>query len=897
MDMEERMTGRKMDLKTTARRGLAILLALATALSLAACGGGGGREDSSGEKKPADSVSSSGPSMPEITIRDGVVKSQDAKVDSTDFNADGFNALAVENGKIYGIVYSYEEDGDGAELVNFGLDGSGYVSKKYKTPTIEESVIAAAFYDGNYYLGVGIYSNSPALDFMYENEETEEIPEELSEDASVTYEIRCVGTDGKEKWSKKIDAEDPEYYYINAMSASADGIAVTSSEGADLYSFKDGSLVKKLCNVRSEELDGILYVLGDGTVTMVDDTSLNNKISVFDESTGSFQEKMVLPAGLQGSSFFTGTNYNFYAAGTDGIYAMNLSDGKIVPLVNFVNSDMDVQAVLKLLEMEDGKVLIQSYGGDNTLTVSLLEPVAPEDVVERKELTLGGYYIDPEVRTEIINFNKQSSEFRISILDYSQYDLETDDEQYQSLNESTGLSRLNTDIVTGKAPDIMLLQPGMPVSSFMSKGVLMDLTDYYYKDSGIDKADFLQNVVDAFKSGGKMYSVVPGFTVTGVSGKAKYIGDGKDLTIKKVIEIAASKGIKSNQVFGVTSRAEVFQSAIEFSGDEFIDRDTNSCDFNKAEFRELLEFCKDYPEMINEEQYNDYFTQYTQDRAILAIQYLNTVYDYYFMTRQLFGDTSVTVTGFPSAENKGPAIASALQIGISSSASDPDGCWSFVRRFLMPDFQMAYESSLPISLKAIEAQGQKIIEQNRKEMEENQEMEDLDPLDGIDALDSEIPDELLTGVDLSEKESDADSTGAAAAVEESEDLTGQIIVDEENFDGTHEEYLQYLKDEEEEAANASTDELAEAVVLSGDEITEEAISVDNPFDEKYMFNEKDIEAVKNILKELHFQVNAESDVLKIITEEAAAYFAGQKSAEEVSEIIQSRVQVYLKENE
>lgn len=886
------MTGQKMDFKTSARRGLAILLALVTALSLAACGGGG--KEPSGEKQPASSVPSSGPSMPEITIRDGVVRSQDAKVDSADFNADGFNALAVEDGKIYGIVYSYEEDGDGAEFVNFGMDGSGYVSKKYKTPTIEESVIAAAFYNGNYYLGVGLYTNSPALDFMDENAGDEEIPEDMSEDASVTYEIRCVGTDGKEKWSKKIEAEDPEYYYINTMSATEEGIAVTSSEGADLYSFKDGSFIKKLCNVKSEELNGVLYVLGDGTVTMVDDTSLNNKICVFDESSGSFQEKMVLPAGLQGSSFFTGSKYNFYAAGTDGIYATNLSDGKIVPLVNFVNSDMDVQAVLKLLEVEDGRILIQSYGGDNTLTVSLLEPVAPEDVVERRELTLGGYYIDPEVRTEIINFNKESGEFRISILDYSQYDLETDEENYENLNDSTGLSRLNTDIVTGKAPDIMLLQPGMPVSSFMTKGVLMDLTDYYDKDSGIDKSDFLQNVIDAFKSGGKMYSVVPGFTVTGVSGKAKYIGDGKDLTIKKVTEAAAARGIKPNQVFGVTSRAEVFQSAIEFSGDEFIDREDNTCDFNKDEFRELLEFCKDYPEKVSEEQYNDYFTQYTQDRAILAIQYLNTVYDYFFMTRQLFGDTNVTVTGFPSADNKGPAIASALQIGISSSASDPEGCWSFVRRFLLPDFQMAYESSLPISLKAIEAQGQKIIEQNKKEMEENQEMEGLDPLDGFGELDS---DELLTGVDPSEKESDADSTSAAAAVEESEDLTGQIIVDEENFDGTHEEYLQYLEDAEAEAASASSAELAEAVVLSGDEVSEEAISMDNPFDEQYMFNEKDIEAVKNILKDLHFQINAESDVLKIITEEAAAYFAGQKSAEEVSEIIQSRVQVYLKENE
>ena len=38
------------------------------------------------------------------------------------------------------------------------------------------------------------------------------------------------------------------------------------------------------------------------------------------------------------------------------------------------------------------------------------------------------------------------------------------------------------------------------------------------------------------------------------------------------------------------------------------------------------------------------------------------------------------------------------------------------------------------------------------------------------------------------------------------------------------------------------------------------------------------------------------DILVIITEEAAPFFAGQKSAGEVADIIQSRVQMYVNEN-
>ena len=58
-----------------------------------------------------------------------------------------------------------------------------------------------------------------------------------------------------------------------------------------------------------------------------------------------------------------------------------------------------------------------------------------------------------------------------------------------------------------------------------------------------------------------------------------------------------------------------------------------------------------------------------------------------------------------------------------------------------------------------------------------------------------------------------------------------------------------------------------------------------------------LDKMQKILDNLSFSVNSENDVLNIILEEAGAYFAGQKSTEEVSDIIQSRIQVYLKENE
>ena len=60
--------------------------------------------------------------------------------------------------------------------------------------------------------------------------------------------------------------------------------------------------------------------------------------------------------------------------------------------------------------------------------------------------------------------------------------------------------------------------------------------------------------------------------------------------------------------------------------------------------------------------------------------------------------------------------------------------------------------------------------------------------------------------------------------------------------------------------------------------------------------EEEIQEFEDFLFSLDQQTVYNEDLLNIIKEEAAAYFAGQKSAEEVSKIIQSRVNIYVNEN-
>lgn len=59
---------------------------------------------------------------------------------------------------------------------------------------------------------------------------------------------------------------------------------------------------------------------------------------------------------------------------------------------------------------------------------------------------------------------------------------------------------------------------------------------------------------------------------------------------------------------------------------------------------------------------------------------------------------------------------------------------------------------------------------------------------------------------------------------------------------------------------------------------------------------EEVEAVKEIIDMAKLKTYADELIFAMIKEEAGAYFTGQKTAEEVAEIIQSRVEIYVNEN-
>ena len=320
-------------------------------------------------------------------------------------------------------------------------------------------------------------------------------------------------------------------------------------------------------------------------------------------------------------------------------------------------------------------------------------------------------------------------------------------------------------------------------------------------DEEISGREYLTNIFDTFKTDGKMYAVIPSFFVNTIVGKTEDIGDGSGFTIDLVQQLAAQKGVDPALIFGLATQKDVLYSAIEMCGDQFIDWEKSECRFDSDEFIKLLEFIGQFPDKIDESKYQEDTTAfYRSGKSLFTREAVGSFDEYVNLRHGVFG-TDITMAGFPS-QNPGTAtVFPQLEIAVNASSGNKDACWSFVRRFLLDDYQNSINMYWPVSINALDQMANKAME----------------PLYYTDENGNRVEDHVVMNI-------------------------------------------------------------------GGENIELPRIS-DTEVDQLYAY-----------LKTLNTEAYYDSSIENIIVEEAAAFFAGQKSAKDVAGVIQSRVQIYINEN-
>ncbi len=520
----------------------------------------------------------------------------------------------------------------------------------------------------------------------------------------------------------KYQNED-SYSYISrmiSMKSGQLGIIMTGDQSGIITVDKDGG-VSSLKKVNADKdifsKDPTIAEKSDGTMLVAYYSDDWNKmfLRTFDPSNLSFGQEYEVPKEARNSgfsNFTTSSDKDIIYSNSEGVFAFNLGDAEVTKIMDYVNSDLATDS-LDNLSFIDSEHFVATYYDpvDYHSCMALFTYVKPEDIQDKKVLVYAGIWVNSDVKSQIIRFNKKSTDYRITIVNYDKYN---SDDDY-----TAGYTKLNNDLIAGNIPDIIQLDGSMPVESYVSKGLLADIDKMIQADPELSKQEYMENVFDAFRVNGVLYRVVPSFNVRTWIGKKSLVGDRTSWTMADVKQVA-NKLVGDKSIFGLGMTRESFMDDImDYCGHDFVDVNTGKCSFDSQNFIDLLEYAKTLPtnedsekgydDEYGEHYWENYQSQYRENRSLLMELYLSDVYNIKYNVNGMMGE-EVSFIGFPTESGSGSFVDADVTFAISAKSDNQDGAWEFLKFFLSEEYQVnadnkyGYRSGFPILKKMVREQ-------------------------------------------------------------------------------------------------------------------------------------------------------------------------------------------------
>lgn len=416
------------------------------------------------------------------------------------------------------------------------------------------------------------------------------------------------------------------------------------------------------------------------------DTGSSAKLVEIDLNAKGYGKEYELGSSI--NTIYSGSgDYLCYSSSDTGIMGVRADNLQTESVLNLLNLGIDNSNINSMAVNDDGSFVTVGYdysGMTARSTLSLITPIDSSEVKEKKVLTLGCFYIDWNIRSQIAEFNKTNEDYTIYATSYS--------ESNDTSDYTAALTKFNNEILAGNVPDILLISSGMPYNSYASKGLFADLYEFMDKDDVYNRDAFMPNVLKAMEKDGKLYEITPSFTVQTYAAKKSLVGDATSLTMDQANQILATmpEGATLTSDSQTMTASNFLSTAITFSN--FVDYTNATCNFDSPEFKAILETAKKYPAEIDYDAlYNDnpnyWMEQETacrENRALLYSVYFND-FSIYTNTRDAYFGEDISFVGFPgsgASNATGSVISTGSEIAVSSKSKYKDGAWEFIKLVL-----------------------------------------------------------------------------------------------------------------------------------------------------------------------------------------------------------------------
>ncbi|MDE5892429.1 MAG: extracellular solute-binding protein [Acetatifactor sp.] len=691
------------------KRGLwtkvaALVLAVMMSLGLAACSSGVD-DDNHSDNGDDPRMVNSGSGKTSQTGKENVYSFQELELLNRN---DNVNSMVYQDGKLYLLIYNWGGSGEESNEKNiFGCyianaDGSESSFTELALPEKEESYswINSTLISGAGYIyaveNSGYENTSDPDNYVYEDR----------------YFLNCWDMDGSLQWSKRLDTSNAgEYTYCSQLLDGGEGRALIIMGGsrneALLYSPQGEEISRREINNGIFEHSGMMYTRDDGTlmITFYNEEYTKRFIASYDFETDTLGEQYELTFN-DNYRISKGSGTDLLLSDSMGLYTWNVGDAEPKMLMNIVNSDLPANEISNA-QIIDDRHFVALYNDLSSWEqkCAYFTYMDPADIQDKEELVLGGVYIGSDIKAKVIAFNKSSDRYRITLKDYSTYNTSED--------WTAGQTRLNSDIISGQMPDIMILTDINNYANYVSKGLLADIGGLLKADPELGKLEYLQNVWDAYSVNGKLYVTIPSFSVRTMIAKKALVGEPQSWTMADVEAVVATMP-DGAAAFGNMTRYNFIYQMMSYAGRDFIDVETGKCTFNSQSFMDMLEYAKNMPtegNIMYEEDYSYYENQYRENRSLLYDLYISNIKDSKYQVRGYIGE-EISFVGFPSTDSNGSTLSAGnFSFMISAKSGQQDGAWQFVRQFLTEEYQTSTEFyDMPVLKSAFLAKAQEAAE-------------------------------------------------------------------------------------------------------------------------------------------------------------------------------------------
>lgn len=301
-----------------------------------------------------------------------------------------------------------------------------------------------------------------------------------------------------------------------------------------------------------------------------------------------------------------------------------------------------------------------------------------------KQVITVGMPVENQLLLPVLNdFNSSGTSYEIKIIDYSTL-VNNDDENY-----TKAMDAMKMDLVSGKAPDIIALNPG-DMLDFIETGCFCDMYSLMEQYEGVKKEDFLPNVLKAFELENKLPAMSYCFTIHTAAAKNVHTGEGMEhWTVQDAID--AFHSIPEDMSFVAGLSAEEYMT--EHLYDICVDYTNYSCDFHKPEFTQIFNFISAIPSdnYENSDSGMNYISDYDivrNDKALIRTENISGFNQ--SLGNSFVGDFAnedFTFVGYPSYNGNGISSTASWMFGISESSVSKEAAWEFMNYLFSEDFQ------------------------------------------------------------------------------------------------------------------------------------------------------------------------------------------------------------------